>query len=56
MTVVIELKESKKQEEVKDVICFWQDTNHFYLIFKKDGKEKSRTYYRRNVKLRCVKE
>ena len=48
MTVVVEYKGSKKQEEVKDVINFYQDTNHFWLKLKNDG---ARTYFRRNVGL-----
>ena len=48
MTVVVEYKGSKKQEEVKDVINFYQDTNHFRLKLKNDG---ARTYFRRNVGL-----
>ena len=48
MTVVVEYKGSKKQEEVKDVINFWQDTNHFWLKLKNDC---ARTFFRRNVRL-----
>lgn len=56
MTVVIRYVGTKSTEEVKDVTYFWQDTNHFYLILKEGGKEKNRTYYRRNVRLHCIKE
>jgi hypothetical protein len=48
MTVVVEYKGSKHQEEVKDVINFWQDTNHFWLKLKNDC---ARTFFRRNVRL-----
>ena len=48
MKVVVEYKDSKKQEEVKDVINFWQDTNHFWLKLKNGG---ARTFFRRNVRL-----
>lgn len=48
MTVVVEYKGSKKREEVKDVINFWQDTNHFWLKLKNDN---ARTFFRRNVRL-----
>ena len=48
MTVVVEYKGSKKREEVKDVINFWQDTNHFWLKLKDDN---ARTFFRRNVRL-----
>ena len=48
MTVVIKHKRSGTEEEVADVINFWQDTNHFWLKLKNDN---ARTFFRRNVRL-----